>query len=109
MAGAFEVGVGACLCAGDPAAAAVGERDAAVERGSELQGDEWSARPTAGEEAGHAARGFGREDDEIARFRQHNDSVRDQQRDIFWRVATFSPMAQQLTQINLIVLLLKSL
>jgi ATP-binding cassette subfamily B protein len=50
-------------------------------------------------------RGFGREDDEIARFRQHNDSVRDQQRDIFWRVATFSPMAQQLTQINLIVLL----
>ena len=50
-------------------------------------------------------RGFGREPDEIERFRQHNDAVRDQQRDIFWRVATFSPQAQQLTQINLIVLL----
>jgi ATP-binding cassette subfamily B protein len=51
-------------------------------------------------------RGFGREDDEIARFRGHNDAVRDQQRDIFWRVATFSPIAQQLTQINLVVLLI---
>lgn len=50
-------------------------------------------------------RGFGREQDEIERFRRANLEVRDQQRNLFWRVSTFAPIAQQLTQFNLIVLL----
>src|SRR3546814_6211342 len=40
---AFKMGVRARAIAGDPAARPVGERDAPVERGRELQGPEWPA------------------------------------------------------------------
>ncbi|MFO0870437.1 MAG: ABC transporter ATP-binding protein [Pirellulales bacterium] len=50
-------------------------------------------------------RGFGREPEEIARFARANDAVRDQQQNVFWRVSTFAPLAQQLTQLNLVILL----
>src|SRR3546814_4170890 len=40
---AFKMGVRARAIAGDPAARPVGERDAPVERGRELQGHEWPA------------------------------------------------------------------
>lgn len=50
-------------------------------------------------------KGFGREAEEIAKFARANREVRDQQQGIFWRVATFSPIVQQLAQLNLVVLL----
>ena len=48
---------------------------------------------------------FGREDEDRAAFGSRNDEVFRQQRDIFWRVSTFSPAIGFLTRINLLVLL----
>jgi ATP-binding cassette subfamily B protein len=50
-------------------------------------------------------KGFGREPEEIARFAEDNRAVRDQQRDIFWRVSLFGPTIGYMTQINLVILL----
>lgn len=50
-------------------------------------------------------KGFGREREEIARFATDNGAVRDQQRDIFWRVSIFGPTIGYMTQINLVILL----
>ena len=37
-------------------------------------------------------KGFGREQEEIARFADDNREVKDQQRGIFWRVSVFTPV-----------------
>lgn len=50
-------------------------------------------------------RGFAREQEQIARFRQANDAVQSQQRFIFWRVSLFTPTSEFLTALNLAVLL----
>jgi ATP-binding cassette subfamily B protein len=50
-------------------------------------------------------KGFSREREMAARFEADNRAVKDQQRRIFWRVSTFSPAIDLLTQINLVVLL----
>ena len=50
-------------------------------------------------------KGFGREQEEIARFGRDNREVQDQQRGIFWRVSIFGPLVGWLTQINLVILL----
>ncbi len=50
-------------------------------------------------------KGFGREQEEIARFATDNRAVMDQQRDIFWRVSLFGPVIGYMTQINLVILL----
>jgi ATP-binding cassette, subfamily B, bacterial len=50
-------------------------------------------------------KGFGREQEEIARFAIDNQAVMDQQRGIFWRVSLFGPVIGYMTQINLVILL----
>jgi ABC-type multidrug transport system fused ATPase/permease subunit len=51
-------------------------------------------------------KGFGREQDEIARFRSANRRIREQREGIFWRVSTFQPTMGGLTQVNMVVLLI---
>jgi ATP-binding cassette subfamily B protein len=51
-------------------------------------------------------KGFSREETMQASFAAQNQRVRDHQRAIFWRVSTFSPAIDLLTQVNLAVLLL---
>jgi ATP-binding cassette subfamily B protein len=51
-------------------------------------------------------KGFSREETMQASFAAQNQRVRDHQRTIFWRVSTFSPAIDLLTQVNLAVLLL---
>ncbi len=53
----------------------------------------------------HVVKGFGREREEIAKFRVANEAVRDQQRGIFWIVSAFTPLIGFCTQLNLVVLL----
>lgn len=48
---------------------------------------------------------FGREPEELERFRSANEVVRKQQRWIFWRVSLFTPAIGFLSQVNLVVLL----
>ena len=50
-------------------------------------------------------KGFAREAEMTARFEADNRAVRAQQQRIFWRVSTFSPALDLLTQVNLAVLL----
>lgn len=50
-------------------------------------------------------KGFAREQEATTRFEADNRAVKDQQRRIFWRVSTFSPAIDLLTQVNLVVLL----
>ncbi|MBC7854252.1 MAG: ABC transporter ATP-binding protein [Pirellulaceae bacterium] len=50
-------------------------------------------------------KGFGREQEEIDRFGRDNKEVKDQQREIFWRVSLFTPVIGWMTQINLVILL----
>lgn len=51
-------------------------------------------------------KGFAREQEMAGRFESDNRAVKDQQQRIFWRVSTFSPVIDFLTQINLVVLLI---
>lgn len=51
-------------------------------------------------------KGFSREREMGERFEGDNRAVKDQQQRIFWRVSTFSPAIDLLTQINLVVLLI---
>ncbi|MBI4024883.1 MAG: ABC transporter ATP-binding protein [Verrucomicrobia bacterium] len=53
----------------------------------------------------HTIKGFAREGDELAKFRNANDAATRQQRDIFWRVSLFHPSITLLTDINMAVLL----
>ncbi|HTQ07758.1 MAG TPA: ABC transporter ATP-binding protein [Polyangiaceae bacterium] len=48
---------------------------------------------------------FGREADELARFRERNLALRNQQRDIFRRVSRYSPTINFLSQLNVAMLL----
>ncbi|MBL9212838.1 MAG: ABC transporter ATP-binding protein [Opitutaceae bacterium] len=50
-------------------------------------------------------KGFGREEEDRARFQAANDAVLAQQQIIFWRVSLFSPAIGFLTRINMMVLL----
>ena len=50
-------------------------------------------------------KGFAREQDQIRKFADANDAVRDQQRWIFWRLSVFAPSLGMLSQVNLVVLL----
>lgn len=50
-------------------------------------------------------KGFAREDDEIARFRESNRVLKDQKYDIFWRLSVYQPTMGFLTQINQLVLI----
>lgn len=50
-------------------------------------------------------KGFAREDDEIARFRESNRALKDQKYDIFWRLSLYQPAMGFLTQINQLVLI----
>jgi ABC-type multidrug transport system fused ATPase/permease subunit len=54
----------------------------------------------------HVVKGFGREAEEIAKFRHANQQILDQRSKIFWRVSTFQPAMGALTQMNMVVLLL---
>jgi ATP-binding cassette subfamily B protein len=56
-------------------------------------------------QAVHVVKGFGREPQEIEKFRAASQAVKDQQQNIFWRVSIFTPSIGFLTQINLVVLL----
>lgn len=51
-------------------------------------------------------KGFAREKEMTARFEADNRTVQKQQQRIFWRVSTFSPAIDLLTQVNLVVLLI---
>ncbi len=51
-------------------------------------------------------KGFAREREMADRFESDNRQVKEQQQRIFWRVSTFSPAIDLLTQINLVVLLI---
>jgi ATP-binding cassette, subfamily B, bacterial len=48
---------------------------------------------------------FGREADELARFRERNRALREQQQDIFRRVSRYSPTINFLSQLNVAMLL----
>jgi ABC-type multidrug transport system fused ATPase/permease subunit len=50
-------------------------------------------------------KGFGRENEDRARFEKANRECYDQQRGIFWRVSLFSPAVGFLTRVNMMVLL----
>ena len=54
----------------------------------------------------HVIKGFGREAEEIAKFRDANQQILDQRSKIFWRVSSFQPAMGALTQVNMVVLLL---
>ena len=51
-------------------------------------------------------KGFAREREITAQFRDNNREVKDQQRRIFWRMSLFTPSIDLLTQVSLVVLLL---
>lgn len=53
----------------------------------------------------HVVKGFGREPEEIAKFRQAVGAVEREQRSIFWKVSVFTPAIGLLTQLNVVVLL----
>jgi ATP-binding cassette subfamily B protein len=53
----------------------------------------------------HVVKGFHREPEEIDKFRNASEAVRDQQRSIFWKVSVFTPAIGFLTQVNLAILL----
>ena len=48
---------------------------------------------------------FAREEDQILRFREANEQVRDQKEWMFWRIAIFTPLIGFLSQVNLFALL----
>ncbi len=50
-------------------------------------------------------KGFAREEEASERFRAENSAVRRQKQRIFWRVSTFTPAMDLLTQVNVAVLL----
>jgi ATP-binding cassette subfamily B protein len=53
----------------------------------------------------HVVKGFAREQEEIAKFREANQRIRDQKERIFWRISTYQPLMGLLTQINMLVLI----
>lgn len=53
----------------------------------------------------HVVKGFAREKEQIARFEESSDRVRQQSREIFQHVSTFSPVVGMMTQMSLVILL----
>ncbi|MEX0774579.1 MAG: ABC transporter ATP-binding protein [Phycisphaeraceae bacterium] len=53
----------------------------------------------------HVVKGFSRQPQEMAKFRDVNRAVKDQKQWIFWCITIFTPLTGMLTQINLTVLL----
>ncbi len=68
--------------------------------------DEMMLRVNENAEGQQAIKAFGAQEREIEKFRVATERVEKQQRSIFWKVSTFTPTVQLLTQFNLIVLLL---
>lgn len=56
-------------------------------------------------QAVHVVKGFGREQEEIAKFSSALQAVEDQQQGIFWKVSVFTPVIGLLTQMNVVILL----
>jgi ATP-binding cassette subfamily B protein len=56
-------------------------------------------------QAVHVVKGFGREREEIAKFRSALQAVEDEQQQIFWKVSIFTPVIGLLTQLNVVILL----
>lgn len=50
-------------------------------------------------------KGFGREREQTEQFRASNQTVKDQQQNIFWKVSLYTPSVNFLTQVNIVVLL----
>lgn len=53
----------------------------------------------------HVVKGFAREPEEIKRFKDSTDRIRQQKESIFFRVSVFQPIMGGLTQVNMVVLL----
>ncbi len=53
----------------------------------------------------HVVKGFGRQMQEIDRFAQAVQRIRQEREGIFWRISTFQPLMGALTQLNMLVLL----
>ncbi len=73
-------------------------------RGSELN-DTLILRLSENVQGIQVVKGFAREEDEIARFRESNRALKDQKYDIFWRLSLYQPTMGFLTQINQLVLI----
>jgi ATP-binding cassette subfamily B protein len=53
----------------------------------------------------HVIKGFARQQQEVAKFRQATDEIRQQKNAIFWMVSIYQPCMGVLTQVNLLILL----
>jgi ABC-type multidrug transport system fused ATPase/permease subunit len=73
-------------------------------RSSEL-GDKMILRLSENVQGIQVVKGFAREDDEIARFREANRGLKDQKYDIFWRLSLYQPSMGLLTQVNQLVVI----
>lgn len=73
-------------------------------RSSEL-GDAMILRLSENVQGIQVVKGFAREDDEIARFRDANRAVKDQKYDIFWKLSVYQPTMGLLTQINQLIVI----
>ena len=74
------------------------------QRSSEL-GDTLILRLSENVQGIQVVKGFAREEDEIARFREANRAVKDQKYDIFWRLSLYQPTMGFLTQINQLIVI----
>jgi len=74
-------------------------------RRSRVLVDQMVLRLTENIQGVHVVKGFARQADQIAGFRQANHAVKQQQKWIFWRVSTFVPAITYMTHINQAILL----
>ena len=74
------------------------------QRSSEL-GDKLILRLSENVQGIQVVKGFAREADEIARFREANRAVKDQKYDIFWKLSLYQPTMGFLTQINQLIVI----
>ena len=74
-------------------------------RRSRVLVDQMVLRLTENIQGMHVVKGFARQSDQIAKFRQANHAVKQQQGWIFWRVSTFVPLITYMTRINQSILL----
>jgi ATP-binding cassette subfamily B protein len=76
----------------------------AYRRSSEL-GDRMVSTLVENVQGVQVVKGFAREREELSRFRDANEQIRDQRFSIFWTISTYQPVMGLLTQVNMIVLL----
>lgn len=76
----------------------------AYRKASEL-GDEMVRTLVENLQGIHVIKGFAREPEEIARFRDANDRIQDEKESIFWKLSTWQPTIGFLTQINMLILI----